>query len=342
MGNTIALMYDFRMAKLRSELLMNIRKYFIDKDYLEVSTPTLSPYLIPEPTIKTFRTEFINPFMERTSLFMIPSPEIFMKKLLAAGSGSIFQISQCFRNAEQLGDIHNPEFTMLEYYTVDADEKDSIAITHDMIKHAVPSSLDEEWMHNEPLVISMHEAMMKACAVDMDKAEDIDYLRKEAVRLSLQYTEDESWDDTFNRIFLTYTEPWLPKDREVYLTDYPDKIRCLARKYGDKPCRKRWEMYIKGIEIANCYDEETDKEETRRYFEDEQALLEKERTETGDEISPSDPDFPSLTIPKSSGGAMGLDRLLAVSLGLETIEPLLLFPLSDMLHTVKANSSNQR
>ena len=97
MGNTIALMYDFRMAKLRSELLMNIRKYFIDKDYLEVSTPTLSPYLIPEPTIKTFRTEFINPFMERTSLFMIPSPEIFMKKLLAAGSGSIFQISQCFR-----------------------------------------------------------------------------------------------------------------------------------------------------------------------------------------------------------------------------------------------------
>ena len=122
MGNTIALMYDFRMAKLRSELLMNIRKYFIDKDYLEVSTPTLSPYLIPEPTIKTFRTEFINPFMERTSLFMIPSPEIFMKKLLAAGSGSIFQISQCFRNAEQLGDVHNPEFTMLEYYTVDADE----------------------------------------------------------------------------------------------------------------------------------------------------------------------------------------------------------------------------
>ena len=162
------------------------------------------------------------------------------------------------------------------------------------------------------------------------------------MRLSLQYTEDESWDDTFNRIFLTYTEPWLPKDREVYLTDYPDKIRCLARKYSDKPCRKRWEMYIKGIEIANCYDEETDKEETRRYFEDEQALLEKERTETGDEISPSDPDFPSLTIPKSSGGAMGLDRLLAVSLGLETIEPLLLFPLSDMLHTVKANSSNQR
>lgn len=335
-------MYNFRFQRLRSEMLMNIREYFIGKEYLEVSTPTLSPYLIPEPTIKTFRTEFINPFMEKSSLFMIPSPEIFMKRLLAAGSGSIFQISQCFRNSEQLGEIHNPEFTMLEYYTVGADEKDSIGITHEMIEKAIPSSLCEEWMHKEPLVITMHEAMLRSCGVDMDKAEDTEYLRKEAERLSLQYDENESWDDTFNRIFITYAEPWLPKNREVYLTDYPDKIRCLAKRYSDKPCRRRWEMYINGIEIANCYDEETDKNETEAYFREEQEILEKERESTGDEISPSDPEFSFLEIPQSSGGAMGLDRLLAAALGLDTIEPLLLFPLSDMLHTVKANSSNQR
>ena len=265
-----------------------------------------------------------------------------MKRLLAAGSGSIFQISQCFRNSEQLGDVHNPEFTMLEYYTVGADDKDSIAITHDMIEKTIPESLDEEWMHNEKLIITMHDAMKESCGVDMDEAEDIEYLRSEAERLNLGYNEDESWDDTFNRIFLTYTEPWLPKDREVYLTDYPDRINCLAKKYKDKPCRKRWEMYIRGIEIANCYDEETDKKATEDYFRNEQALLEKERNATGDEISPSDPSFPSLDIPQSSGGAMGLDRLLAVEMGLDTIEPLLLFPLSDMLHTVKANLSNQR
>lgn len=113
---------------------MAIRRFFTEKDFLEVSTPTLSPYLIPEPSIKVFRTDFMNEFKGHLPLYLIPSPEIFMKKLLAAGSGSIFQISQCFRNAEQLGDVHNPEFTMLEYYAVDADEKDSIELTIEMIE----------------------------------------------------------------------------------------------------------------------------------------------------------------------------------------------------------------
>ena len=328
-------MYDFNAARKRSELLMNIRTHFISKGYLEVSTPTLSPYLIPEPTIKAFGTRFINEFEGCRDLYLIPSPEIFMKKLLAAGSGSIFQISQCFRNAEQLGDVHNPEFTMLEYYTAGADEKDSIDITIEMIEKTALKGIRAPWMDEKPLVITMHEAMMKYAGVDMDRAEDISYLRKEAVRLGLHPGDGESWDDTFNRIFLTYTEPSLPKDREVYLTQYPDRIRCLAKKDGDRPCRKRWEMYISGIEIANCYDEETDREETRKYFEEEEARLVRERQGTGDVIPPADPSFPSLDIPQSSGGAMGLDRLLAVHLGLNCIAPLLLFPLSDMLRPEK-------
>ena len=310
---------------------MNIRSYFIGKDYLEVSTPTLSPYLIPEPTIKSFGTRFINEFAGSRDLYMIPSPEIFMKKLLAAGSGSIFQISQCFRNAEQLGDVHNPEFTMLEYYTVGADDKDSIDITIEMIEKTKLKGVEPGWLKEKPLIITMHEAMMKYAGVDMDKAENTDYLRSEARRLALEPGEDEAWDDTFNRIFLTYTEPNLPKDREVYLMEYPDRIACLARHSASGPTKKRWEMYISGIEIANCYDEETDKEATRKYFTEEHARLVSERSGTDDVIPPADPAFPDLDIPQSSGGAMGLDRLLAVHLGLNCIEPLLLFPLSDML-----------
>ena len=324
-------MYNFEAARKRSELLMNIRRYFIDKDYLEVSTPTLSPYLIPEPTIKAFGTRFINEFAGSRDLYLIPSPEIFMKKLLAAGSGSIFQISQCFRNSEQLGDVHNPEFTMLEYYTVGADDKDSIAITEDMIRSTALKGIAPQWLEEKPLVITMGEAMMKYAGVDMDKAENIDHLRKEAKRLGLEPGEDESWDDTFNRIFLTYTEPSLPKDREVYLTEYPDKIACLAKNEKNRPVKKRWEMYISGIEIANCYDEETDKNETEKYFREENRKMRELREGTDDIIPEIDPSFPSLNIPQSSGGAMGLDRLLAVHLGLNCIEPLLLFPLSDML-----------
>ena len=323
-------MFDFNAARKRSELFMSIRRFFTEKDFLEVQTPTLSPYLIPEPTIKVFGTEFRNEFTGNLPLYMIPSPEIFMKKLLAAGSGSIFQISQCFRNAEQLGDVHNPEFTMLEYYAVGADEKDSIALTIEMIEK---TKLDctPSWIREKPLVITMAEAMRKYAGVDMDKAENIGYLRKEAERLSLSPAPDEPWDDTFNRIFLTYTEPSLPKDREVYLTEYPEKIRCLAAKDGNKPVRKRWEMYIDGIEVANCYAEETDRNEMASYFREEEEKLVSERRETGDVIPPADPSFPALDIPLSSGTAMGLDRLLAVEMGLKTIEPLLLFPLSDML-----------
>ena len=324
-------MYDFAAARKRSELLMNIRSYFIGKGYLEVSTPTLSPYLIPEPTIKAFGTRFINEFEGSRDLYLIPSPEIFMKKLLAAGSGSIFEISQCFRNSEQLGDVHNPEFTMLEYYTVGADDTDSIGITIEMLEKTKLCGVDPGWLEEKPLIITMHEAMMKYAGVDMDKAEDIGYLRAEAKRLGLEPGDDESWDDTFNRIFLTYTEPSLPKDREVYLTEYPDRIACLAKHSDGRPTKKRWEMYISGIEIANCYDEETDKEATEEYFSSEYAAMVKERTGTEDVIPPADPSFPSLSIPQSSGGAMGLDRLLAVHLGLNCIEPLLLFPLSDML-----------
>ena len=308
---------------------MNIREFFIGKDYLEVFTPTLAPALIPEPTIRIFETEFRNEFTGNLPLYMIPSPEVFMKKLLAAGSPSIFQISQCFRNAEQLGDIHNPEFTMLEYYTLGFDERDSIGLTIEMIaKTAIASP---SWLEEEPLIITMDEAMARYAGVDMEKAEDLDYLRAEARRLGLEPQDGESWDDTFNRIFLTYTEPSLPKDRRVYLTDYPDRIRCLAKKADGRPCRKRWEMYIGGIEIANCYDEETDREETRSYFEEEERRLCDERRGTGDVIPPADPSFPQLAIPQSSGAAMGLDRLLAAHLGLNCIEPLLLFPLSDML-----------
>ena len=329
-------MFDFNAARKRSELFMAIRRFFTEKDFLEVSTPTLSPYLIPEPSIKVFRTDFMNEFKGHLPLYLIPSPEIFMKKLLAAGSGSIFQISQCFRNAEQLGDVHNPEFTMLEYYAVDADEKDSIELTIEMIERTKLASCPA-WIDEKPLIITMAEAMYKYAGVDMDKAENISYLRKEAERLSLTPAPDEPWDDTFNRIFLTYTEPSLPQDREVYLTEYPDRIRCLAAKDNDKPVRKRWEMYINGIEIANCYAEETDKEEMASYFSEEETRLMKDREGTDDVIPPADPDFPSLSIPKSSGTAMGLDRLLAAELGLKTIEPLLLFPLSDMLSDGKSS-----
>lgn len=322
-------MFDFNAQKARSELFLNIRKYFIEKEYLEVFTPTLSSSLIPEPTIKAFKTDFINEFVGNKELYMIPSPEIFMKRMIAAGSGSIFQISQCFRNSEQLGDVHNPEFTMLEYYTMDFTDKESIALTIDMIKKTAIS--DKDWMDKEPLIIKVEEAMAKYADVDLIKGQDIEYLRKEAERLNLSPQDDDTWEDVFNRIFLTYVEPNLPTDRMVFMTDYPKQIECLAKNYSDKPYKMRWEMYINGIEIANCYTEETDKARIKAYYEQEQNILEETRRDTGDVISKADSTFTDLDMPECSGVAIGLDRLLLVEYQGNEIAPILAFPLQNML-----------
>ena len=322
-------MFDFKAQKARSALYRNIRSYFDSRDYLEVFTPTLSPSLIPEPTIKAFGTEFINEFTGNLSLYMIPSPEIFMKEVLSSGSPSIYQISSCFRNSEQLGNVHNPEFTMLEYYTLGYDDGDSIDLTIDMIRESAISSCS--WIDQKPLIITMEEAMMEYAGVDLLKAQDIGFLRAEAERLGLLLPDEESWEDTFNRIFLTFVEPSLPKDREVYLRDYPKQIECLAKDYPDKPYKMRWEMYIKGIEVANCYTEETDKEKIRSYYDKEQKRLIRERENTGDVISKADSAFADLSMPEMSGVAIGLDRLLLAEYGGEEIEDLLLFPMKNML-----------
>ena len=322
-------MFDFKAQKARSLLYKNIRSYFDNLDYLEVFTPTLSPSLIPEPTIKAFGTEFINEFTGNLDLYMIPSPEIFMKELLASASPSIYQISTCFRNSEQLGDVHNPEFSMLEYYTLGFDDSDSLSLTIDMIEKTAISEM--KWMKEKPLVITMEEAMREYAGVDLIKAQDISFLREEAERLNLYIPEKESWEDTFNRIFINFVEPNLPKDREVYLRDYPKQIECLAKDYSDKPYKMRWEMYINGIEVANCYTEETDRAKIKAYYEKEQKILEEEREKSGDVVSKADLSFASLQQPEMSGVAIGLDRLLLTEYGKTEIEDVLLFPMKNML-----------
>lgn len=311
----------------RSQLYSNIRKFFLDRGYLEVETPTLSPDLIPEPTIDNFGTVFINEFLGSQDLYMIPSPEVFIKRLIADGSGSVFEISKCFRNCEQVGKIHNPEFSMLEYYTVDYDEKDSIALTKEFLKKTAVDNCNkcvlEPWLE-----MTVHDAVLKYCSVDLDKCQDPKVLRQEAEKLGLMIPGPESWDDTFNRIFCTFVETSIPKDRPVLFTDYPYQIDCLAKREGNY--RRRWELYIGGIEIANCYFEETSVSVTREYFRREYAKLVQMRQDSGKVIPDIDESFALCfeNFPKCSGVAIGLDRLLMVEKGFKDIRDVLLFPLN--------------
>lgn len=313
---------NFDNARKRSELYSKIRKYFTDKGYLEVETPTLSSDLIPEPTIDNFGTTFINEFEGSREMYMIPSPEIFMKKLIADGSGSIFEISKCFRNCEQLGQIHNPEFTMLEYYTVGFDEEDSIVLTKDFLKET--AGISDDWIE-----MTVRDAVLRYTGLDLEKLQNPKDLRQEAEKLGLLIPGPEPWDDTFNRIFCNYVETAIPQDKPVLFKDYPKQIECLAVQNGNY--RRRWELYINGIEIANCYLEETDSSVVRSYYRNEYQKLLSLRNDNGKIIPDCDEEYAEIfnTFPKCSGVAIGLDRLLMVELGEKNIDNVLLFPFSE-------------
>ncbi len=316
----------FITAKKRSELYKSIRNFFDSRKYLEVETPTLSPDLIPEATIDNFATTFINEFEGSRELYMIPSPEIFMKRLIAQGSGSIYQISKCFRNCEQIGEIHNPEFSMLEYYTVDFDEIDSIKLTETFLKETALEGCPKSVL--EPFeILSVHDAVAKyAKKTDLDKLQNPKDLREQAEKLGLLIPGPESWDDTFNRIFINFVEPNLPTDHPVCLIDYPKQIECLAEQKGNY--RRRWELYINGIEVANCYLEERNIQTIRDYYSKEYQKLLGLRADNGKVIPDVDNSFAEIfkTFPKCSGVAIGLDRLLMVETEITDINNALLFP----------------
>ncbi len=127
---------DVELLRSRARFTRRSRRFFLERGYLEVETPLLAPALIPEPALEVFRTEWIDPrCLAARELFLVPSPELWMKRLLARGSGSLFQICKSFRNFEALGRYHNPEFTMLEWYTVDADYMDSADLTDELLAY---------------------------------------------------------------------------------------------------------------------------------------------------------------------------------------------------------------
>ena len=321
---------DIRSAKARSLLYSNIRSFFTDRGYLELETPTLSPDLIPEATIDDFASLFSNEFSVTREMYMIPSPEIFIKKFLAENPVSVFEISKCFRNCEQLGRTHNPEFTMLEYYTIGFDEKDSIALTEEMIRKTALENCPESVL--KPFeILTVREAVLKYTGLDLDKLQNPRDLRAAAEKLGLPVPGPEPWDDTFNRIFINFVETSLPTDHPVCLTDYPKQIECLAKVQGNY--RRRWELYINGLEVANCYFEEDDEDIARDYYRREYQKLLSLRSNNGKTIPDVDESFCDIfaNFPRCSGVAIGLDRLLMTETGASDIDSVLLFPFSRML-----------
>ena len=317
---------DIELLRERARIIRDIRDFFDGRDYLETDTPLLAPDLIPESCLEVFETFLITPAggcdgsrSEKKPLWLIPSPEIWMKRLIAKHKTSIYQICKSFRNVESTGNQHNFEFSMLEYYTVNADYKDSLAVTEELFAElGVCKELSPPFIR-----MTVGEAFLRWAGFDLYAASR-DTMEEEARRLGLNPPGDLSVQALFDLIFIHAVEPNLRLERPIALLDYPAFVPCLAKKSPDGMVNERWELYVRGIELANCFTEETDREVVRAFFESEQ----KKKKESALVPHNIDKDYPGIfkDFPRCSGVAMGLDRLIMAMCKRSSIDSVLPFP----------------
>ena len=273
----------------RDEMISSLRGWFHANGFYEVESPVRIPAPAPEPNIDC---------PPSAGAWLRASPELQMKRLLAAGGDRIFQIGPCFRERER-GARHNPEFTMLEWYRRGASAGDILLDTMALVRQAVRD------------VFGGGTLVYRGQSIDIGG--DWTWLTvRDAFRRFAGWDPAVDWDaDRFDVDLTTKVEPALPQDRPVVLGEYPAPAASLARlKPGDPLVAERWELYVGGMEIANAYGELADGAEQRRRFEAARAA----RAALGEaDYGGLDEgflrDLESGAFPSCGGIAVGIDRL---------------------------------
>ncbi len=316
----------------RQQIIGSIRKFFTQNEFLEVETPLLvkSPGL--EPHLNAFKTTYYDLQGKPTDYYLPTSPEFAMKNLLAAGFEKIFQISKCFRNNGELSLHHQPEFTMIEWYRAYEDynqimddvEKlfDYLAKNLSFLSPQIKTLLRQENWHR----MSVHQAFIEYADIDLDKCTSRDDFLKYSHQFQSRITDNDQWDDIFFKIFLDKIEPHLGVEKPTILYDYPYRMAALSTIHPDNPLYcQRFEVYIKSMELGNAFNELTcpiTQENRFKQFSQEKQRMKKE-------IYPIDSEFMDslrLGIPPSAGIAMGVDRIVALLIGSNKIEDVLILP----------------
>jgi len=312
-----------KILKIREQIIDAVRQFFKSQGFIEVETPLLVPYPDPSPFNEVFE---VSPVLGKRA-FLTPSPEFFMKKLLASGSGSIFQICKAFRDSPELSPLHNPEFTILEWYRINADYKDIMVDCEKLISFLskfkilnLKFKIDTPWLR-----LSIKESFQKYAGVDLDEFLDFKKAQEICREKGYQVSENSTWEQLYHQIFLNEIEPNLPKDKPLILYDYPAPLAALARlKPTDPRYAERFEFYLAGLEIGNGYSELTDgKEQEKRLKQDVEA-----RKSLGMRLFDYDKDFVAAVknLPPCGGIAVGVDRLIMALTGAKTIDEVLPFP----------------
>lgn len=316
---------DLEVLKLRARLLERIRTFFSERGVLEVETPILSTAAVTEPALASLVTRYLGPLFPRGQTFYLhTSPEFPMKRLLAAGAGSIYQICKAFRDGES-GRLHNPEFTMLEWYRVEFDHHQLMDETGDLIVLLLAPFLTL----SPPERITYREAFQRHAGLDPYPATTADFAavaqmhQIQTARDLLAQNDLSVWRDL---LFTHLVEPKLGQGRLTLVYDYPAAQASLARMLpGNPPVAARFEAYLNGIELANGFHELADPVEQRARFERQSQT----RLANGLPEVPIDERLLAALahgLPDCAGVALGVDRLVMLAAGARTIAEVITFP----------------
>jgi len=305
--------------RFRAELFAAIRSYFQRQDVMEVETPLFSPTTVPDPSLESYSLRLEN----NQTAYLQTSPELYMKRLLVAGSGSIYQLCKAFR-AHESGHLHEPEFTLLEWYRVGYDHHQLMADVERLINTLF------QHCNRQPPVFSRFtysELFQRFCAIDPLRDSLWSIVEKtKQLGLFEHRWKDEERDFWLHLLMIECIEPNLSSLGWCFVHEFPESQASLARLLPtDPPVAARFELYGEGIELANGFYELQDAEEQRGRFYRDLAIREK----NGQQPVPLDTAFIAaleLGLPECAGVALGVDRLLMLLREENSIQSCLPFP----------------
>ena len=320
----------------RSAITRAVRAWFDEQGFAEVETGILQVSPGNETHLHAPRTELLRSDGSRMTRYLRTSPEFAAKKLLAAGEPNIFEFARVFRDRER-GDLHLPEFTMLEWYRANAAYDAIMADTITVIAHAARATGIGHFAFRGQSADPFAEPELLTVAAAFDHFAGIDLLAtivdgkgdrtalaaaaKERVRVA----GDDTWSDIFSKLLVEHVEPHLGQGRLTVLFEYPVPEAALARaKPSDPRVAERFEVYACGVELANGFGELTDAAQQRHRF---IAAMDEKQRRYGERY-PLDEEFLAAVgvMPEASGVALGFDRLVMLASGAQRIDQVVWTP----------------
>ena len=319
---------SLEVFKKRSQIITAIREYFIDNEYQEVETPMMHS-ILGGAAAKPFATHHNALDMD---LYLRIAPELYLKRLMVGGIEKVFEINRNFRN-EGLSTKHNPEFTMLEYYTAYADYNDQMSFIEDLLKVVSEKVLGTSKIEQEGTSydfsksferISLKDSVAQKLSAEPTSLDNRDFLLETAKKYKIEDLDDLSDGKILFELFEELVEEELM--HPTFVTGYPKDVSPLSRSSDDDPSVvDRFELFIGGKEIANGFSELNDPDDQAERFREQVE----QKSKGDEEAMEFDSDYVEALeygLPPCAGVGIGIDRLVMLLTGAKSIRDVLLFP----------------